>query len=223
MGSICDGQNRASRPIGARMTPDAVEHFRSFLKLRDFCAQDDPGTVFRALAILPVWADRQRRDPNADHDAMLEPLAEFSSIWMGWLLYLATIDRDYFDLAKRMAARTLSQHHPPAKMYVLMACALLVGNPPKTRAPKLGSHATMVIAIAIAQEAGRRPTESLSKMGPADRSGCGALAAELGMMGLAVEYSAVEFVWKRRCRVLRDVGFSEADVSEFFDWFSPMR
>ena len=205
------------------MTPEATAEFRGFLNLPDFCVNENPEGVFNALAVLSVWSSKQKTEPSAEHDRMLEPLAEHTEIWMGLLLHLATVDYHYFHLAKRMAARTLRRYENLAPVYRHMASDLLFSDPPKGKKWKLASHAAMIIGIAVVQQLGWRPTESDHKTGPMDRSGCGKMAIKLGKLGQATEYQAVETVWKKRVSKLKSAGFSEVDVSAFFGFFSPMK
>ena len=205
------------------MTPEATSEFRGFVKLLHFAINDDPEAMFKGMAALSVWSSKQRIQPSAEHDQMLEPSAEHTVIWMGLLLHLATVDDHFFHLAKRMAARTLIRHERPAPIYLRMAADLLVSDPPDGRKWKLASHAAMIIGITVVQQLGWRPTESDHKTGPMERSGCGRMAIELGKLGQATEYHAVESVWKKRVRTLKMAGFSDVDVSAFFGFFSPMK
>lgn len=200
------------------MTPEATAKFRAFLHLPDFCINESPEGVFNAMAMLTVWSSKQKVEPSAEHDKMLELLAEHTEIWMGLLLHFATIDHHFFHLAKRMAARTLNRHENLAPIYRSMASDLLVSDPPTGQKWKLASHAAMIIGIAVVQQLGWRPTESISKTGPMNRSGCGKMAIELG-----VAYHAIESVWKERIPTLSAAGFSDTEVSAFFGFFSPMK
>ena len=200
------------------MTPEATAEFRGFLHLPDFCINENPEGVFNAMAVLSVWSSKQRIEPSAEHDRMLDTLTDHTEIWMGLLLHFATVDYHYFHLAKRMAARTLMRHEHLALIYRKMAAVLLVNDPPKGQKWKLASHAAMIIGIAVVQQLGWRPMESDHKTGPMNRSGCGKMAIELGMA-----YHAIERVWKDRRATLRGAGFGDAEVSAFFGFFSPMK
>lgn len=194
------------------MTPETVERFRSFLHLRDFCASDEPEKMFRALVSIAKWSLAQRKSPDASHDALLSQANDFTQIWMGLLLHLATVDRAFFDLSKRMAARTLVRHDPPAPIYRQMAGMLLfAGDGPSARKTAAARDAAIVLAVAVGVEAGLMPMESHGQQN-APRSGCGIVADELGKT-----YGAIEKVWLKRHARLSDVGFSSADVSDFFD------
>lgn len=205
------------------MTPEAAGDFRGFLNLLDFNMSDDPEAVFKAMAVLSVWSSKQKKEPSAEHDRMLEPLAEHTAIWMGLLLHLATVDYHYFHLAKRMAARTLMRHEQIALVYRRMSALLLVNDPPSGKKWKLASHTAIIIGISVVQQLGWRPTESDHKTGLMDRSGCGKMAIELGRLGQKTEYYAIESVWKERVPTLNAAGFGDEQVSAFFGLVSPMK
>ncbi len=99
------------------MTPEATEGFRQFLWLPDILADDEPEEVFNSTAVIAAWSFKQAKKPGAEHDAMLDPLKNRTSLWMGLLLHLATLDPHFYLLSRRMAARTLVRHNPPAPIY----------------------------------------------------------------------------------------------------------
>ena len=200
------------------MTPETVAAFRDFVRLRDFFGADEPEALASALAQVALWAHRQRERPGADHDALLTPAADFTAIQMGLLLHLATIDRAFFDLARRMAARTLKRHRPAQAIYLDMASALLVaGDGPRSRKPVLARDVAVVLAVAVWTDAGWHPTEALGWNAP-HRSGCARVALALG-----ADYQKIEKVWKDRDDRLADAGFSAEDRSAFFMMISPMK
>lgn len=131
------------------MTPGATAGFRAFLKLSDIANGDEPEAVFSAMARIAAWSYRQTKESNPALDELLTPLSDQTSLWMGLLLHLATIDFHFFHLAKRMAARTLVRHDPPAKRYREMAAALLVSDPPSRRKPKLATHVALIIGVTV--------------------------------------------------------------------------
>lgn len=204
------------------MTPEAAADFRGFLNLQDFTINDDPEAMFKAMAVLSVWSSKQKKEPSAEHDRMLETLTEHTAIWMDLLLHLATVDYHYFHLAKRMAARTLMRHEHIALIYRRMSAVILVNDPPSGKKWKLASNTAIIIGISVVQKLGWRPTESDHKAGLMNRSGCGKMAIELGQLGQTTEYHAIESVWKKRISTLKAAGFGDAQVSAFFGFFSPM-
>ena len=205
------------------MTPEAESGFREFLWLPDIAADDEPTEVFRSMAIIAAWAFAQAKDAGAQHDEMLAPLRERTSLWMGLLLHLATVDRHFYFLSRRMAARTLVRHNPPSQIYRQMAAALLTSDPPNTRRPKLAAHTAMVIGVAVGQQCGWRPTEADHKNRPMSQSGCGKMAEQLAARGAGLQYGAVEKVWKARNETLLTAGFLDTDISAFFTHISPMK
>ncbi|MFN4160040.1 MAG: hypothetical protein ACK4GO_16790 [Gemmobacter sp.] len=199
------------------MNPEAVAHFRSLCRLRDFLSFDPPEVMFAALLEVARWAKAEQRRPNPANDALLSAASDLTSIQMGLFMHLATIDRAFFNLAKRMAARTLGRHCPPARMYCHMAAALLAaGDGPKSSKPKLARDVVIILAVAAGTDAGWTPTESFKPDRP-PRSGCGRLAA-----ALIWDYSNAERVWKAREKRLHEAGFSPDQVSEFSRLISPM-
>ena len=141
------------------MTPEATGHFRSFLRLSDF-ANEEPNALFTAMASTAAWSFRQAQKPGPDHDVMLSNLAESTLLWMGLLSHLATVDRSFFHLARRMAAATLIRQEPLAKMYRHMAAALLVSDPPVQSKPKVARDVAILIGVAVGQSLGWTPTEA---------------------------------------------------------------
>ena len=211
------------------MTPEAEAGFRSLLSLLDIAADDNPEGIFSSLIKAVAWSFRQSErtqldgKPNSDLDAMLNGLQEHTSLWMGLLPHLATVDRDYFHLAKRMAARTLVRHTAPALLYRQMAAALLVSEPPRRSKPKAARDALIVIGIAVLQQTSVLPTESY-KTTPMTRSGCGRISKELhDVHRLTVTYDAIEKVWKNKRSRLHAAGFTEQQASDFLSFFSPMK
>lgn len=205
------------------MTPGATAGFRAFLKLSDIANGDEPEAVFSAMARIAAWSYRQTKESNPALDELLTPLSDQTSLWMGLLLHLATIDFHFFHLAKRMAARTLVRHDPPAKRYREMAAALLVSDPPSRRKPKLATHVALIIGVTVGRELGWKPTEANHKLKPREQSGCGKMAVALARFGGEIDYSGIEKVWKAKEATLLLAGFSGADVSAFFQTASPMK
>jgi hypothetical protein len=203
------------------VTPETVERFRSFLRLRDFHDSDEPGQTFAALVTIAKWSVAQQKFPNASHDELLTQASGFTHIWMGLLLHLATVDRAFFDLSKRMAARTLVRPDPPAFIYRQMAAMLLFeGDGPKRTKPAAARDAAIVLAVATSVEAGLLPTENRERRNdPTRRSGCGIVAAAIGM-----EYGTIErAVWNNRHARLVAVGFPASEVSDFLGRTSPTK
>ena len=204
------------------MTPEAVNAFKRFLRLRDLDS-DEPEPLFRAMASVIAWSYFQEQNPNANHDALLSDLRDSTSLWMGLLSHLATVDRSFFMLAKRMAAGTLIQKETPAKIYLHMAAALLIGDPPKQSKPKAARDTAIIIAVAVAHNLGWKPTEGIpDKSSP--RSSCGRMCTLLSeKYQITIEYTTLEHVWKHRKRRLQAAGFSQDDTSEFLGLISPMK
>jgi hypothetical protein len=199
------------------VTPEAVAGFRRFFRPRDVVSHDQPEAVFSALVDIARWAERQRGRPDPANDAALSAGTQLGALHMALLLHLATIDRAFFDLARRMAARTLVRHSPPARLYLEMAAALLVaGDGPRGRKPVLARDAAVILAVAAGTDAGWTPTESFDPDRP-PRSGCGKVAAAMRW-----EYSRAEAIWKAREERLHDAGFAPNQVSEFLGMISPM-
>ncbi|MBL9045966.1 MAG: hypothetical protein JNK34_01455 [Tabrizicola sp.] len=197
------------------MTPEATKGFRDFLRLRDFAGDEDPEGLFEALASLIVWADREGKNPHADNDTLLSRSSDWIQVYMGLLLHLATIDKHFFRLAQRMAARTLTRHDPPARTYRHMAAYLLTADPPNTGKPKLARDVIAIIALAVLSEAGVHPTEAPGR-GETGRSGCARLGSMLFQSGAGREYKSLEGMWGEREAKLLAAGFSQDSVSEFF-------
>jgi hypothetical protein len=112
------------------MTPEAVATFRGFWHLGDLADCYDPEGLFHAMAAVAAWSFRQAGKPSSAHDAILSGLGDHASLRMGLLLHLGTIDRHFFNLSKRMAARTLVRHDRPALIFRQMAAALLTSDAP---------------------------------------------------------------------------------------------
>ena len=204
------------------MTPEAISGFRDFLRLRDFANEDDPEGLFEALASLIVWARREAANPHADNDDLLSRSSDWTQIYMGLLLHLATIDQHFFRLAKRMAARTLTRHDPPARIYRHMAAHLLTSEPPRTRQRALARDVLAIVALAVGQEAGYQPTEATGQ-DLAHRSGSARLNELLRRKSAGIGYEALEKLWSRRYSRLSDAGFSAEAISEFFAAICPMK
>jgi hypothetical protein len=173
---------------------------------------DDPQRLFDALAIVAKWSVQQRKAPSATHDARLLPLQDDISLWMGLLSHLATIDRDFFFLAKRMAAATLVRLDPPPRLYRHMAAALLTSDPPTNGRPTLARDVAVTLGVAVGRQLGWYPTEAVKRnVDSSMLSGCGRMAERIGMA-----YTAVENTWKVREQRLIQAGFSANAASEFF-------
>jgi hypothetical protein len=205
------------------MTPEAITGFRSFLHLPYIALDDDPASVFSAMARISAWSYLQTKETNPALDELLSPLRDNTSLWMGLLLHLSTIDYHFFHLAKRMTARTLVRHDPPAKRYREMAAALLISDPPGKRKPKLATHVALVVGVAVAQLVGFKPTESARKGGTIGQSGCARMMEATDALGARMDYSGIETAWKERSRILSDAGFTDDDASAFFNATSPMK
>ena len=204
------------------MTPEAVAEFRGFWHLGDLANSDDPEAIFNAMAALAAWSFRQAAKATSAHDAILSGLGNHTALRMGLLLHLGTIDRHFFNLSKRMAARTLVRHERPASIYRQMAAALLVSDAPKNSSPKAARDVALIIGITVGLELGWFATES-EKAGPNTKSACGRMAAALGeRFGLSIEYSAMVKVWNRREAILQAAGFDEKTVLEFLPTRFPM-
>lgn len=204
------------------MTPEAASGFRDFLCLRDFVGEDEPELLFEALASLIAWARREEQNPHAANDDLLSRASDWAQVYMGLLLHLATIDKHFFRLAKRMAARTLTRHDPPARIYRHMAAQLLTSDPPRSSKPKLAIDVISIIAITVLWDAGVSPTEAVGADEPS-RSGCAKLRSLLIANGAAPPtYAALEKTWGRRRSRLLAAGFSTEAVSEFFALVCPM-
>lgn len=197
------------------MTPEAIRGLQSFLVLTDFQDPDDPQELFSALLLVIQWQKLEAKKPTADNDSLLTGTDAFSQVRIGVILHLATLDRKFFGLAKRMAARTIVRHNPPAPLYCEIAAALLVaGDGPKSRKPALTRNVVIILAIATLTADGFRPTESHAFKG-SSRSGCGKVADSLGMA-----YGAVEGVWTERQAILLEANFDQTEVSNFLRWIS---
>lgn len=196
------------------MTPDVISRFRGFFLLHQIQITDSPEARFAALVSVAKWVVAEKRNPGPENDALLSPAGDDADVYMGLLLWLATIDRSFFNLAKRMAARTLVKHQPVAETFLVMAYHLLMaGEGPKHSRPTAARNVAIVLAISVGTKAGWTPTESHWSTGH-PTSGCGKAAALLGM-----ERDAIEKVWIARKRWLTQADFSEHDVSEFFSDF----
>ena len=204
------------------MTPQAVEAFRGFFHLRDLASDDDPEQLFNDLATIIAWTYREEERPGENNDFLFEAVRDRTSIHMGLLLHLSTIDPAFFRLARRMAARTLVRLASPNLLYRSMAAALLESYPPNQRKPRAARDAIIVIAVAIGQELGWHPTEADGSAQPT-RSGAARLANTLSILGVKmVGYEAIAKVWARRSDKLHAAGFSPSDASEFFAAICPM-
>jgi hypothetical protein len=196
------------------MTPRIIEGFKGFLSLPHIADDDDPQGIFASMASLAAWSERQRREVVVDDD-MLAGLRASTALWMRLLLHLAVIDRNFFSLAKRMAARTLVRHEPPAKVYRHMAAHLLTSEPPRKPNPTLSRDVALIIGIAVMQNRGLLPTEA-EKSGPMNRSGCGLMVEALKVHGLVMTYGNVERIWLGRVERLQAAEFNIEDISNFF-------
>ncbi|MFP5481152.1 MAG: hypothetical protein ACLGIE_15915 [Alphaproteobacteria bacterium] len=195
------------------MSEDALAALRRFFRLADLLNGDDPEGLFFALVDLAKWSVAEKKRAGAHNDALLSRSTEFTSIYMGLILFLATLDRSFFNLARRMAARTLVRHEKLLPTYRHMAANLLAaGDGPKARKSALARDVALILAVAIIQDTDTKPTENSAHI--RQRSGCGKAAAILG-----VGYSGVESVWKQKEKRLESAGFSPEEVSEFFAEF----
>lgn len=175
------------------MTSEAIAGFRAFFRLKDVLNGDNPEDPFEALVDMARWAAEERTNPNPDNDALLSHASDFTQVYMGLILWLATVDRQFFNLAKRMAARTLVKHERLSRRYLEMAAALLVaGDGPKHRSPTTARNVAVILAVAVGRDAGRAPTENSPNLS-CPESGCARSAALLGM-----EYSAIAKVWRKK-------------------------
>lgn len=224
MGELCDWRDSGKcRADGASVTPETTESFRSFFRLRDLVGNAEPEAIFRAMASTAAFAFRQSQLPTWENDVLLAELQQSTALWMGLLCHLATIDKSFFYLARRMAAATLVKQEPLAMVYRRMAGTLLVSDPPVQSKPRIARDVSMLIGVAVSQELGWMPTET-EKTGTMNRSGCGRMSELLQRRHeISVGYAAIEKVWKDRHTRLVEAGFSECEVSDFFRMTSPMK
>jgi hypothetical protein len=197
------------------MTPEDGDRFRRFLSLPHIADDDDPESVFEAMVAIAAWTVKQKRAPSEKLDGMLHRLQEHTSLWMGLLLHLATIDDQFFELAKRMAAATIIHHERPAKQYLRMAAYLLTTAAPQKTNPTVARDAALVIGIAISQNFGFKPTEA-GKNGAMNISGCGQMVEALSKYDVTMTYENMERIWGERIERLRAAHFAEQDISNFF-------
>ena len=201
------------------MTPQQNDGFIRFFKLRDLDTCDaEP--LFEALVALIIWDSRERRLPTIN-DAILDKAIETTSVTMGLLLHLATVDRIFYRLARRMAARTLVRHEHVAPVYRHMAAALLDSDPPRQNKPYVARDTLLILAVAVGQMKGWHPYEATSADRP-NRSGCARLARVLAEENVHHNYDAIAKVWTRRREKLSAAGFTAEEISELFVSICPM-
>lgn len=201
---------------------------RDFTKLRYFADVDEPEVAFEGLAAIAAWTLLQDLRPEGQHDEMLTRAVRNSpGLLFGLLVFLATVDRRFFMLARRIAANEAKkalQEFPRREPLPEVHAAnlyLLENEPPKSARPALARDVLFILAVAVAQALGLRPYENTSS--PANerhepRSGCRLLAARIDANGVSITYDAIAKAWKkgRRQKALVDAGFTSAEVEEFF-------
>ncbi len=206
------------------MKPDATAYLRQFFKLRDYCWLDEyeAESCFRVFASISTWAFKQKLSPCSELDSLFEEgRRDEPGKQIGVVLYLSTLDPYFFDGTKRMLARDLVRRTPNQFIRQLTAF-FLTSDPPRTIYPTLARNVALTLAISVGRQLGWRPTESLAKGESSQKSGCGHLSECMAEMGAEISYSAIEKVWKGRRDTLICAGFSENDISDFFDDSCPM-
>lgn len=192
------------------MTADPLDLLRGWTKPTNFLRVACPETVFHYLAKTVVWSGCQRSEETIDHDSLLKDAVEAEpGLFLGLLCYLATLDVRFYNLQRRMCARTLLSGKAPAYVQRI-AAALLISEPPSKSQPTMARNVSIIMAIAVGYDLGGRPTESDGDDASNPRSSCGRLAKEIGYT-----YSAVEKVWKSRREHLKAAKFKDADIIEF--------
>lgn len=191
------------------MTPDAVSAFRSLFRLRDLeCS--DAAQVLHLVELMIQWRTCQTREPDRAHDALLgEAVEDCLMLRHALIVYLATLDPEFFRLNQRMAARSVARGEDLPWMIRQMIAVLVEGQrPPMVRQSRIGRDLLVVIAVQVAKWLGLSPMTSTAARRP--ETGCGRL---MGVTGST--YPAVEKIWKRRFDVLMAAGFPQEDVSDF--------
>ena len=201
------------------MTPEAANYFRDWTRLRYFVDTEDPRQVFEGLAALYAWSLKQRksRGDDASLDAMITgPLECEPGLFIGLLVYLATVHPQFFALAKRMASRDLLRR-PPSEPVRAIAAYLLVAEAPSGTRYALPRRVIAVLAIIVAHSFGMRPTENLKKPNPNSQEGCSGVTAfvnALANLGVSETAAAITKIWMEKKAVLSDAGFPEADIDD---------
>lgn len=191
------------------MTPEQTTYFRDFIRLYDFSGIEDADAVFDGLKQIVIWTFRQEKEKTAQHDELFEGSVRGNSSLIGLLTYLATLDGRFFDLIKRMCARSLRSGNAPPFVQMISS-GLIVSEPPSEPSPKLARNVAIILAISVGFDLGWHPTENIKKNDGPPRSACGRLAE-----GTSLTYSAVEKVWKSRRQNLEKAGFQGSDIECF--------
>lgn len=205
------------------MTPHEQASFRRFFELTDLAHVDaeEAEALFDALLEVLVWEIRERQSPGKINDRVLDKAAESTIVGMGLLLHLATVDHKFYQLAKRRAARTLVRQHPVPLLYREMAAVLLDSDPPRQKKTYVARDALLILAVAVGQTLGWRPTQAPGK-NTTNRSGCARIAELIAPEKANLRYDAIAKVWARRVEKLSAAGFTAENVSELFFTICPM-
>ena len=203
------------------MTPELTHYLRSWLRLSDVAQDVESEAAFEWFAAVTAWTGRQKTNSDRGNDGLLTQADARPYLHFGLLLHLATIDPRFFDLAKRMTARTISRGKHPHDMYCLLAANLLEAEPPKQGQTKgaLARDVACILGVAVATNMGLRPLQGdRGVAGP--RSGCAKLVERVGKLGSGgFSYGMAESAWRDKEQRLSAAGFDETEVSEFFSEF----
>lgn len=199
------------------MSDSPIERLARCFRLRDFDDFDDAPFIIDFCVRLVAWWHHQADKSLPQFDHLISDRGDQPLRQVNFLLHLSTIDRLYFDLAKRMAAATLRRHNPPDRAYLLIAAQLLTDEPP-SNATKTARDVPMVIANALTAYLGKKPT------GKEENSGCGLIRKKLrAEHGVHCSYTTIVDVWKNNDKKLTNARIPQAEALEFLRSLSPTK
>lgn len=183
------------------------------MRLTDFVCPD--AAAFDVAAKLAAWAELQRYRPSPEHDRLAtDAFDQDKGRAFGLILHLSTVDSQFFELSKRMAARDLMRREP-SPVVRRIAAELLVSSPQVSKSKVKARNLLLVLGVAVGHASGltkfegEKPEAKLS-------SAVGLLTERIRQNGAAVSFSTVEgAVKKGKVRdILVGTGFGSDDISE---------
>ncbi len=200
------------------MKSGPVHSIGNAFRLTDLADWETSETTFDFLVRLIAWRIQRDEKPNLQNFELLQQKGEESFARLSLFLYLAAHDPHFFFLAKHMTANELVKPETGNQYLRLVAAQLLVMTEPKQEKAKSTIDALVVMSIAVKNLQGNLPTGR-----KADEPGSivtleAALTKEAN---ITRSFDLLQQVWKQRHAKLRNMGFTQDRVSEFFAQTSP--
>ncbi|WP_417273183.1 hypothetical protein [Celeribacter halophilus] len=180
---------------------------------------DDAAEQISWLIELYAWRYRKttpaQENRRVDLVRPLDGMAGYRRLSLA--IYLSAKDKEFFELAKVSAARALRAKDGLRPEIRLMASELLVAESPSGRKPNLGRNLILVFLLSAGLRAGFRPTKGSHASGQKDVWTGHWLNDKLTQrFGISIPINRINKVWEQREKTMREAGFGEAAVYEFF-------